>query len=305
MLRYLNTSSVASHGVTSDPRLRKTVPVHGSPQIREEAELYESKASAKKAAKLVELLVEVESALNAAEAAEIASQFDGAVMARYMRDAGLRFLPSSPLPRQEGIENTDSEAFPEAIGVDREGTTKTPHASGVSDGARAADRQGRKRGSKSARTPVRTARRSSRSKEGDPDDGGSSARDEQEEQQRTKISREPQPRGERADPEDKGKEQEERDAGEEKPLEVFVNVVAAGCNVQCLVMVDDRDERLVVAVGDALTGEALLRSLFEEPAVVQLSSHGLMRETAYVNRAAFQVCVCVCVCVCIPWACND
>lgn len=74
--------------------------------------------------------------------------------------------------------------------------------------------------------------------------------------------------------------------------------VPGGCEVQCFVMVDDKDERLVIAVGDALTGEALLGCLAEEPAVVQLASHGLMRETGCVNRAAFQVCVCVCVCRC-------
>ena len=80
----------------------------------------------------------------------------------------------------------------------------------------------------------------------------------------------------------------EADAVMGKPLEAFV-VRVAGCKVRCLLMVDEREERLVVAVGDDLTGEALLASLFEEPAVVQLASHGLMRETAYVNWAAFQV----------------
>ncbi|CAN0339840.1 unnamed protein product, partial [Ectocarpus sp. 8 AP-2014] len=86
-----------------------------------------------------------------------------------------------------------------------------------------------------------------------------------------------------------------------EPLEAFV-VNVAGCEVRCFLMLDERggeegEGRLVVAVGDSLTGEALLESLFEEPAVVQLASHGLMRETAYVNRVAFQ-----CACDILEWA---
>ncbi|CAN0266394.1 unnamed protein product, partial [Ectocarpus sp. 13 AM-2016] len=61
-----------------------------------QAELYESASSVKKANKLVRLLIEVERALNSAEAAEIASQSDPSRAAQYMKDAGLRFLPEPP-----------------------------------------------------------------------------------------------------------------------------------------------------------------------------------------------------------------
>ena len=44
----------------------------------------------------MKLLVQVERSLNSAEAAEIAAQSDPAVAARYMKDAGLRFLPEPP-----------------------------------------------------------------------------------------------------------------------------------------------------------------------------------------------------------------
>lgn len=215
------------------------------PQIRKEAELYESKSSAKKASRLVKLLIEVERALNSAEAAEIASQFEGAVMAQYMRDAGLRFLPSPPPPPVPLPENvTDGETVSETAGK----TNKIPSAS----------------------------------KEVAFDYCDDTRKDQH---QRLKSPGETESRGEGAEVVEKG------GAKEGNPLEAFVLTVMGGCEVQCLVMVDDRDKRLVVAVGDALTGEALFASLFEEPAVVHLASYGLMRETAYVNRVAFQVAI--------------
>lgn len=218
--------------------------------------MYESKSIAKKSSKLVKLLVEVENALNSAEAAEIASQFEGAVMAQYMRDAGLRFLPSPPPPPAPLPENiTDGETVYETTG--------------------------------------KTDKISDALKEVAFDYGG----DTREDVQRPKLLGEREYRGEGAEVE--GKE----GAKEGNPLEAFVVTVMGGCDVQCLVMVDDRDKRLVVAVGDSLTGEALFASLFEEPAVVRLASYGLMRETAYVNRVAFQVAISISIEVCLLFLC--
>lgn len=233
----------------------------------------------------MKLLIEVEKALNSAEAAEIASQFEGAVMAQFMRDAGLRFLPSPPPPLPQLPENVaDGETVSETAGK----TNMIPGAS------REVDRQGRRRSMSAVRVPTGTDQRSPPSKEVAFDYGD----DTREDQQRPKSSGETESRGEDTEVEEKG------DATEGNPLEAFVLTVMGGCEVQCLVMVDDRDKRLVVAVGDALTGEALFASLFEEPAVIRLASYGLMRETAYVNRVAFQVAISVSVKVFLLFVCS-
>ncbi|CAM9791700.1 unnamed protein product, partial [Discosporangium mesarthrocarpum] len=95
-------------------------------------------------------------------------------------------------------------------------------------------------------------------------------------------------------------EEQDRAGGNEgeggKLIDRFA-VELSGCKVQCSLMVDGRDERLVVGVGDDLNGAALLGILFEEPMAVQLASHGLMRETIFVNRGAFET-----ACKMLEWA---
>ncbi|CAM9144043.1 unnamed protein product [Choristocarpus tenellus] len=83
---------------------------------------------------------------------------------------------------------------------------------------------------------------------------------------------------------------------EADPIERLVLPVA-GCQVRCCLMVDRQNRRLVVAVGDSLTGAALLGSLYELPEPMQLASHGLMRETMFVNRRVFQA-----ACDLLEWA---
>lgn len=249
----------------------------------------------------MKLLVQVEAALNSAEAAEIAAQWDPAVAARYMEEAGLRMLPEPPppLPTEGGISSTNGSvsSVPEdivakdqitgstrAYGTDGEVSVsenvkerKTGGKIGAAGGIRKATEKGNRRGARRSAAGVATAMEGREGVEGDGKtrkrDGGSNRK--------------------RKGGGDKGKVKGSSSLGGAEgvgePLEPFIARVLGGCEVQCLLMVDECDERLVVAVGDALTGEALLGCLFEEPAVVQLASHGLMQETACVNRAAFQV----------------
>lgn len=251
-------------------------------QLRDQAQLYESATSAKKAGKLVKLLIEVEKALNSAEAAEIAAQFDPAVTARYMNDAGLRFLPTPPPPPPPPRENvTDDKTNTTSTEEIREGTdigVKKSTGTGVPNGGK---------GANGTKLPRR----------------GASKNESEKGKRRPRSSKASPRKGSRSDRRSKGERVRDDGAGGQTlsglggeededevgaPLGEFI-VGVAGCEVQCLLMVDEREGRLVVAVGDALTGEALMGSLIEEPEMVQLASHGLMRETAYVNRAAFQV----------------
>lgn len=274
-------------------------------QLQERAELYESASSAKKARKLVKLLIEVEKGLNSAEAAEIASQSDPVLAAKYMKDAGLRFLPRPPPPPSVVAKPSPSEdkdgAPPTPAGGDNgdnKGDGGTPTQKKAAKAATPRSRE-EKPPSSSSRNPGsgrteraagKTAakrRRSSSSSSSDAGRRGASTQSSSSGGGGQKRKRKTKKRG--------GNEGVvEAAAATEKPLEAFV-VTAAGCEVRCLLMLDEQEGegreggRLVVAVGDALTGEALLESLIEEPAVVQLASHGLMREVAYVNRVAFQV----------------
>lgn len=254
-------------------------------QLRDRAQLYESATSAKKAGKLVKLLIEVEKALNSAEAAEIAAQFDPAVTASYMDDAGLRLLPTPPPPPPPPRENvTDDKTNTTSAEETRVGTdigVKRSTSNSLPKGGKGANGTKLPRGTASKKETDKDKRHSRSSK--------ASTRKGSRSDRRSK--------GERVRDDGAGGQMlsglgggEDESAQDEvgAPLGEFI-VRVAGCEVQCLLMVDDREGRLVVAVGDALTGEALMGSLIEEPEMVQLASHGLMRETAYVNRAAFQV----------------
>eukprot|EP00903_Cladosiphon_okamuranus_P009799 g9316.t1 len=277
-------------------------------KLLEQAELYESKSSSKKARKLVKLLIEVERSLNSAEAAEIAAQADPARAARYMKDAGLRFLPEPPPPPPPTPEDknetattaTSAESVVEgAAPAEVTSASKAParsrdgssRSNSIVGGNTAADRR------TAAKTAADRRRPSSSSAAVDSrraiGDGGSGSRDgDKKKKKRNKRGGSVAP----AEEDESSTAAEAAVAG--KPLETFV-VDVAGCEVRCLLMLEEREKggegegegeegRLVVAVGDSLTGAALLQSLFEGPAVVQLASYGLMRETAYVNRAAFQ-----------------
>lgn len=252
-------------------------------QLRDQAQLYESAASAKKAGKLVKLLIEVEKALNSAEAAEIAAQFDPAVTARYMSDAGLRFLPTPPPPPppppRENVtdDKTNTTSTEETRGGTDIGVKKSTGNS-VPNGGKDANGTKLPRGAASKKETDKGKRRS-RSSKASPRKGSRSDKSSKGERVRDGGAG-----GQTLS--ELGGEEDEDEVG--APLGEFI-VGVAGCEVQCLLMVDEREGRLVVAVGDALTGEALMGSLIEEPEMVQLASHGLMRETAYVNRAAFQV----------------
>lgn len=254
-------------------------------KLSEQAELYESKSSAKKAGKLIKLLIEVERALYSAEAAEIAAQSDPSRAAQYMKDAGLRFLPEPtppPPPPADDRNTTTSTDTPGVETGDGEGS--------VGSIAPTATKKASRGKPSSSKTRSKVAAKSSATERRGGVDGGNGVG------QKKKKSK----KGGKAGG---GREQVSRRRGSEdgsagssapsgEPLEAFV-VTVAGCEVRCFLMLEEREGeeegRLVVAVGDSLTGEALLQSLFEEPAVVQLASHGLMRETAYVNRMAFQV----------------
>ncbi|CAN0087892.1 unnamed protein product, partial [Hapterophycus canaliculatus] len=265
-------------------------------QLQEQAELYESASSAKKARRLVKLLIEVEKGLNSAEAAEIASQSDPARAARYMEDAGLRFLPEPPPPPPPPAQPSSSEGedSPPSSRAGAEnggsGDSSPPHEKEVAEAATSPRSRREKPPSSSSsranpggRTEAaagKTAAERRRASSANVGRRGTTSNSSGGGGGRKKKRKTKKRRG-----------SEELAAG--KPLEAFV-VEAAGCEVRCLLMLDEKEGegreggRLVVAVGDALTGEALLQSLIEEPAVVQLASYGLMREVAYVNRVAFQ-----------------
>ncbi|CAM9317741.1 unnamed protein product [Ectocarpus fasciculatus] len=276
-----------------------------------QAELYESASSVKKANKLVRLLIEVERALNSAEAAEIASQSDPSRAAQYMEDAGLRFLPEPPPPPPPPSEEENSANSTVAAGAQgdkdggaADGSTPTrvssPRRSGEKSepsGSGLGETSARRRRAAAA-AAAGSATASSSSGADRPSVSGDGDSDQRNKKKKKKTKK-------------RARSREEGVAGAAaagaaavaggEPLEAFV-VTVAGCEVRCFLMLDERggeegEGRLVVAVGDSLTGEALLESLFEEPAVVQLASHGLMRETAYVNRVAFQ-----CACDILEWA---
>lgn len=202
-----------------------------------------------------------------------------------MKDADLRFLPMLPPPQAENA--TANNATSEVVGVNSgienpaaatpEGASSVPSTSDV-EASPSAKRQERS-SSKAWRKAGTDTRSSRRSKGSYGNRDGGSQRGEKPEGKAVRGSKKGGKEGSLGG-----------SVSGEGPVEAFVARVG-GCDVQCLLLVDEPEERLVVAVGDALSGEALMRSLIEEPAVVQLASHGLMRETAYVNRVAFQVCI--------------
>ncbi|CAN0522424.1 unnamed protein product [Ectocarpus sp. 12 AP-2014] len=285
-----------------------------------QAELYESASSVKKANKLVRLLIEVERALNSAEAAEIASQSDPSRAAQYMKDAGLRFLPEPPPPpppppppseEDSSANSTVAAGTPqgdkdggEANGSTRVSPPRRPReksSSGLDETAArrrraaAAAAAAAAGGGSATGSPSSSAAAEGPGVSGGGDDSGQKKKKKKKQQQKKTRARSKE--GGVAGAAAAGAAA----AAGGEPLEAFV-VTVAGCEVRCFLMLDERggaegEGRLVVAVGDSLTGEALLESLFEEPAVVQLASHGLMRETAYVNRMAFQ-----CACDILEWA---
>lgn len=239
-------------------------------------------------------MIEVEKALNSAEAAEIAAQFDPAVTASYMKDAGLRFLPTPPPPpppppppRENSTDDKNNTTSTESGGETDIGISKST-GNGAPKGVKGTT-NGTKlpRRTASSKKETDTGKRRSRSSKTSPRKGSRNGR----KSHREEVGDDDDSAGAQAlvRLEGEGDDEVGRDNGAAgEPLEEFI-VEVAGCEVQCLLMVDEREKRLVVAVGDALSGEALMGSLFEEPATLQLASHGLMRETAYVNRAAFQV----------------
>lgn len=286
----------------------------------------------------MKLLIQVEKALNSAEAAEIASSFDPATTARYMEDAGLRFLPSPPPPPPpvpEALSSHDKDglggsnpSFEESetggagdVGGGNSHETKLQGrggevggggggGGGIKVGAKGGDATvaERRRAAAPATTKASSgpntngkSRHRRRSKGGGGRGGGTGGGEGEgagksssgvEADGITELGQQTGEEGEAGRLAGVASNLADAAAGAEEvtgePVEAFV-IRVGGCKVRCLIMVDEREERLVVAVGDALTGEALLGSLFEEPAAVQLASHGLMRETAYVNWAAFQV----------------
>ncbi|CAM9335995.1 unnamed protein product [Ectocarpus sp. 12 AP-2014] len=282
-----------------------------------QAELYESASSVKKANKLVRLLIEVERALNSAEAAEIASQSDPSRAAQYMKDAGLRFLPEPPPPpppppppseEDSSANSTVAAGTPQGDrdGAEANGSTifspprrpRKKSSSGLDETEarrrRAAATAAAAGGGSATGSPSSSAAAEGPGVSGGGDDSG------QREKKKKKKKKKTRARSKGGGVAGAAAAGAAAAAGGE-PLEAFV-VTVAGCEVRCFLMLDERGGeegggRLVVAVGDSLTGEALLESLFEEPAVVQLASHGLMRETAYVNRVAFQ-----CACDILEWA---
>lgn len=281
-------------------------------QLLEQAELYESKSSARKAGRLVKLLVQVERSLNSAEAAEIAAQSDPSRASQYMKEAGLRFLPEPPPPPPPPQTPEDKNATTTAATSDAsiaQGAAPTQMASKVP--ARSRDESSSKTAAQraAAKTAVDRRRASSSAsataaagaeRRGTSGTSGQKKKKKKTKKERNRLG------GSGAAAEEDGSSPAGATTITGEPLETFVLTVA-GCEVRCLLMLEEREgdgegegegegDRLVVAVGDSLTGAALLQSLFEEPAVVQLASHGLMRETAYVNRAAFQVCVDGCTC---------
>lgn len=263
--------------------------------------MYEDVSTAKKAGKLIKLLAQVEAALNSAEAAEIAAQWDPAIAAQYMKEAGLRMLPEPPLPPPPSPAGNVSSSNGTAMSVPGGGIAKD----GVDGSARvhrkdgevtvSEDIRGRKKGVEigggSRRAATKKGKRSdvrpSASGAATMAEGGEGMGEDEKKRKRDGGSRKRKDTGHKRRVEGSASLGGAEGVGD--PLEAFVVRVPGRCEVQCLLMVDERDERLVVAIGDALTGEALLGCLFEEPAVVQLVSHGLMQETACVNRAAFQV----------------
>ena len=280
-------------------------------QLLEQAELYESKSSARKAGRLVKLLVQVERSLNSAEAAEIAAQSDPSRASQYMKEAGLRFLPEPPPPPPPQTPE-DKNATTTAATSDAsiaQGAAPTQMASKVP--ARSRDESSSKTAAQraAAKTAVDRRRASSSAsataaagaeRRGTSGTSGQKKKKKKTKKERNRLG------GSGAAAEEDGSSPAGATTITGEPLKTFVLTVA-GCEVRCLLMLEEREgdgegegegegDRLVVAVGDSLTGAALLQSLFEEPAVVQLASHGLMRETAYVNRAAFQVCVDGCTC---------
>ncbi|CAM9383434.1 unnamed protein product [Laminaria digitata] len=268
--------------------------------VRGQADLYESKSSAKKASRLVKLLIEVEKALNSAEVAEIASSFDPTTTARYMEDAGLRLLPSPPPPPSpEALlsppEDASDDDNKNASVAEKRAATATATATATPKASpRPSEKKNRRR-----RPPGGGGRGGGREGgEGGQKVGsaGSVKADGRGELDQTDVGGLGGTAGGLTATAAAAGAEAEPAAAMGKPLEAFV-VGVAGCEVRCLLMVDERERRLVVAVGDNLTGEALLGCLFQEPAVVQLASHGLMRETAYVNWAAFQA-----ACDILEWA---
>lgn len=280
--------------------------MHGTPyfceQLREEAELHESKSSSKKAVKLIKLLIEVERALNSAEASEIAAQSNPSRAAQYMKDAGLRFLPEPPPPPAEDRNATASTGASGVTGDNGEGIVGSvaPPTTKVSRDKQSRSKTRSKVATKAVKPSSAERRRPSSSSSSSAAavaaaegrrgvDGGNGAGQKNKEKENRRNAE-----GEERADVSRRWGSDDGSAGAVpggEPLKVFV-VTVAGCEVRCLLMLEEREGeegRLVVAIGDSLTGEALLQSLFEEPAMVQLASHGLMRETAYVNRVAFQV----------------
>lgn len=246
-------------------------------QLHQQANLYESASSAKKVRKFTKLLVEVEKALNSAEVAEIASQFDRDVMAQYMKDAELRLLPTPPAPPATNLTDSNNATLetPQGENEDSDASDRVQavFSNLESSGSDALE----PRRSSISTKELRRGKRKTRTRDGNGGREGDTAEDAVP----RKISR--------RNPRDKAMPKSEGcGTPTEGSVHAFV-VTVKECEVQCLLMVDEREGRLLLAIGDALSGEVLLDSLLEEPAVVQLASHGLMRETAYVNRAAFQV----------------
>lgn len=311
-------------------------------KLQQESELYESEIVAEKADQLAILLSQVEKALNSAEIAEIAVQWDPAIMAQYMKDAGLRFLPKpDPEPATKpgtGAENVNStENVPSGssssssstVDDDREKPPRRPDAldKAPSNGKWRPGRSSRKEHARATPdrpgpSPRAAISRKSKRRQVSPLSGDAPAATREEGQAKaTRSSKRRRSTGEgysekrksgpsagpRKQSSKGGKSRKDGDRNsqhtegeEDEPgafprtelVEAFlvpVEGAGEGVEVQCLMMVDDRDERLLLAVGDNLTGEALIGSLSAEPAIIQLASHGLVRETAYVNAAAFQV----------------
>lgn len=235
-------------------------------------------------------MIEVERALNSAEAAEIAAQSDPFRAAQYMKDAGLRFLPEPtppPPPPAEDRNATTSTGTPGvevgggegAVGSIAPATTKASRDKPSGSKAR-------------GKAAAKAAKSSAAERRGGVEGGNGAGQKKKKTKGRGKAGGE----GNHVSRRRGGEDGRGGSASSGEPLEAFV-VTVAGCEVRCLLMLEEREGeegRLVVAVGDSLTGETLLQSLFEEPAVVQLASHGLMRETAYVNRVAFQVSLAFC-----------
>ncbi|CAM9411847.1 unnamed protein product, partial [Phaeothamnion confervicola] len=218
-------------------------------RLKAEAAAARDAEKAKVARRLLWKLVNVELALNAAEAAEAAAQPDPIAADAFFAEAGLSPLPMPAVPAPSPAATA---AGPDAAVAEPDASQIGARAGAAGDGAAAVatGAAGNTAGPVAAFTQAEGAAALSPAEQLPP-------------QPLVQSVVVPIPGG----------------AGD--------GDYGDGAEVRCHVRLDAAGRRVVLAVGDSLAGAALVRTLAAPPAELRLASHGLMRETVYANAAAY------------------